>query len=114
MTDAIRPTLTKQRLAREMGRRTRLSNKQAEAAVGAMIAILSEQLSGGGRVELTNFLTLQIEPYTRLAPELGSGHTFPQNDARATTTFYVLRCRPGKRLRIALRALSLSQSQGQR
>ncbi len=113
MTDVTRPTLTKQRLAREIGRRTHLSNKQAEATLSAMIAILSEHLAAGGRVELTNFLTLEVKPYTRLASEGSFWHTSPQSEVGATT-FYVLRCRPGKRLRIALRARPLSKSQDQR
>lgn len=113
MTDTTRPTLTKQRLAREMGRRTQLTNKQADAALTAMIAILSEQLATGGRVELTNFLTVEIKPYTRLAADSSFWHTSPQNE-ESKVTFYVLRCRPGKRLRVALRKLSLSKRQGQR
>ena len=113
MANITRPTLTKQRLAREMGRRTNLTNKQADVALTAMIAILSEQLTTGGRVELTNFLTMEIRPYTRLAADSSFWHTSPRNEA-GVAILYVLRCRPGKRLRIALRTLSLSKSQGQR
>ena len=108
-----RPTLTKQRLAREVGRRTHLTNAAADAALEAVIAILSEQLAAGGRVELANFLTLEVQPYTRLAVEHNFWHTFSSSES-GKITYFVLRCRPGKRLRAQLRTLSAAKSQRQR
>lgn len=106
---ASRPTLTKQRLARELGRRTHLPNAAASAALEAVIAIVSEQLAAGGRVELANFLTLDVQPYKRLAVEHTFWHTSPTSES-GEVTYFVLRCRPGKRLRAQLRALSASKS----
>ena len=102
-----RPTLTKQQLAREIGRRTRLSNKVAGAALEALIAIVSEQLAAGGRVEIANFLTLDVKPYKRIAQDSTFWHTSRLNE----TVYFVLRCKPGKRLHTQLRTLTDTQSQ---
>ena len=100
-------TLTKQRLARELGRRTRLSNANATSALEAMIAIITEQLAAGGRVEIANFLTLDVQYRTRLDSE----QTFWNNQGidSGKTAYCVLRCRPGKQLRLDLRKLALDQ-----
>lgn len=108
MTDSTRPTLTKQKLAREVGRRTHLSNKDADAALEALITILSEQLAAGGRIELANFLTLDVQRRTRVASE----HIFGYNSSSPTENhhaYFILRCKPGKRLRASLRALALKR-----
>ena len=108
MNNAIRPpTLTKQRLARELGRRTRLSNAKATSALEAMIAIVTEQLAAGGRVEIANFLTLDVQYRTRLDSE----QTFWNNQGTESgkTAYCVLRCRPGKQLHLDLRKLALDQ-----
>lgn len=110
MVTVARPALTRQRLARAVARRTHLSNKVVTAALDAVIAVMAEQLASGGRVELTNFLTLDVQPHSRLASAQSFWHTPGQSEA-GTVTFYVLRCRPGKRLRTALRALFTNQSQ---
>ena len=102
-----RPTLTKQRLAREIGRRTRLSNKITEAALEALIAIVSEQLAAGGRVEIANFLTLAVKPRKRIAPESAFWHT----STSIKCVYFVLHCKPGKRLHAQLRTLTDTQSQ---
>ena len=103
-----RPTLTKQRLAREVGRRTRLSNKAADIALEAVIAIISEQLSAGGRVEIANFLTLTVKAHKRIASESDFCHNSISNES----THFVLHCKPGKRLHAQLRALTATQSPG--
>ena len=102
-----RPTLTKQRLAREIGRRTRLSNKITEAALEALIAIVSEQLAAGGRVEIANFLTLDVKPYKHIVQDSAFWHTSTPNE----NVHFVLRCKPGKRLHAQLRTLTDTQSQ---
>jgi len=103
------PTLTKQRLVRQVGQRTRLPNAAANAALEAVIAIISEQLAAGGRVELANFLTLTVQPYKRLAIEHNFWHTSPTSES-GEVTYFVLRCRTGKRLRAQLRALAALKS----
>lgn len=107
MTD-VRATLTRQRLAREIGRRTRLTNKQARMALDAMIACMTEQITAGGRIELSNFLTLDVQQRQRLASE----HLLGYNTDSPTAThrhYLVLRCRPGKQLRASLHKLALKR-----
>jgi nucleoid DNA-binding protein len=103
-----RPALTKQRLAREVGRRTRLSNKAADSALEAVIAIISEQLAAGGRVEIANFLTLTVKAHKRIAIE----RNFCNNSISNENIYFVLHCKPGKRLHAQLRALTATQSPG--
>lgn len=107
MNTPLPPTLTRQRLAREVGRRTRLSNAVAAAMLEAVIVIMTEQLAAGGRVEIANFLTLDVQYRTRLDLE----QTFWDNEAITSgkTTYCTLRCRPGKQLRNSLRKLACSQ-----
>lgn len=101
------PTLTKQRLAREIGRRTRQSNTVATSALEAMIAIVTEQLAEGGRIEIANFLTLDVQYRSRLDSE----QMFWDNEGNTPgkIIYCTLRCRPGKTLRTHLRKLALKQ-----
>jgi len=99
------PTLTKQQLARRIGQRTRLSNRVTAQVVDALIVILSDQLAAGGRIEIANFLTLDIQPHTRLvkrSEESDNEHLFTP----LTEIFFVLKVRPGKQLRQHLRTLA--------
>lgn len=100
-----RPTLTKQRLAREVGRRTRVSNKDTLAVIEALITVVSEQLAIGGRVELANFLTLDVQERRTIVSEQIFGHTSSSSTATKSTHF-TLRCKPGKQLRAQIATLS--------
>ncbi|MHB8626810.1 MAG: HU family DNA-binding protein [Aggregatilineales bacterium] len=98
-------TLTKQQIARRIGQRTRLSNRITAEMLEAFIDILSDQLAAGGRIEIANFLTLDVQARTRL---VNSGEE-RDNDRLfdpLTETFYLLKCRPGKSLRYRLRSLA--------
>jgi len=102
----MRPTtLTKQVIARRIGQRTRLSNRETAEMLDALIDILSDQLAAGGRIEIANFLTLDVQARTRLA---NADPTGDNEDlfAPRTATLYLLKCRPGKNLRYRLRALA--------
>ena len=99
------PTLTKQQLARLIGRRTRLSNRITSEMLDALIAILSDQLAAGGRIEIANFLTLDVQARTRLV----NSHEARDNERLfdpLIETFFLLKCRPGKQLRYRLRSLA--------
>ncbi len=99
------PTLTKQQIARRIGQRTRLSNQITAEVVDALIEIMANQLAAGGRIEIANFLTLDVQARTRLvkiAEESDNEHLFDP----AIETFFVLKCRPGKHLRVRLRKLA--------
>ena len=84
-------TLTKQKITREIGRRTRLRNADVARTVETLIDLIAEELARGGRIELENFMVLEVRTTTRRA-------TF---DGRLLT-YASLKARPGKKLRILL------------
>ncbi len=98
-------TLTKQQIARRIGQRTRLSNQVTAEVIDALIAVIADQLAEGGRIEIANFLTLDVQRRTRLA----KANDEDDNErlfAPSVETFFVLKCRPGKHLRARLRKLA--------
>lgn len=108
-------TLGKQDLARALSRQTGISNTVALNVMDRLIAILSDQLAAGGRIELANFLTLSVSLQTRVTISDQSSDSAdihkPIGDSRflfneQVTRFAVLKCRPGKRLRTRLQALA--------
>jgi nucleoid DNA-binding protein len=110
---SLPPTLTKQRLVREIGRRTGIPNRDTSALIDALIVVISDHLAIGGRVELANFLTLDVRAQKRIATEQIFGHT-SSTHAASTSTYFTLRCKPGKRLRAHIAALSARAKQVKR
>lgn len=102
-------TLTKQQLVRQIGRRTRLANRDVSAMIEALIMLLSDHLASGGRIEIANFLTLEIQTRSRLVRHSETSDNDPLLGT-PTETFSVLKCRPGKRLRLRLRTLTRTKS----
>ena len=51
-------SLNKKKMVREIGRRTRIRNRDVQAVIEALIAVWTEELVSGGRIELEGFLTL--------------------------------------------------------
>ncbi len=45
-------TLTKNKMIREIGRRTRLKNREVQVMLEAVIEVWAEELVAGGRIEL--------------------------------------------------------------
>jgi nucleoid DNA-binding protein len=84
-------TLNKQKITREIGRRTRLRNSDVEAMLSSFIDVLSEQLGRGGRIEIENFLVLEVKTRTRRAWL-----------SRQPVMYRMLRVRPGSKLRAVL------------
>lgn len=58
-------SLTKQRMVREIGRRTRLKNGDVQRMVEALIDVWTEELVAGGRIELEHFLVLEVQTIDR-------------------------------------------------
>ena len=85
-------TLTKQKITREVGCRTRLHNADVARVLETLMAVVAEEIARGGRVEFENFLVLEVQTHTR----------YTALDRRPFT-FCVLKARPGKKLRTALR-----------
>ena len=93
-------TLNKQRIIRLVGQRTQLSNRVAAQVVEEMIQLLTEEIAAGRRVEIENFLTLQVQSRTRkkaIAEDDLPGEAGEE-------MIYTLRCRPGNRLRRLMRS----------
>lgn len=58
-------TLTKKKMIREIGRRTRLKNRDVQAMLEALIDVWTDELVSGGRIELENFLVLETQTLDR-------------------------------------------------
>ena len=58
-------TLTKKAMVRAIGRRTRLRNYDVQRMLEALIEVWSEELASGGRIELQNFLVLEVQRIDR-------------------------------------------------
>ncbi len=57
--------LTKNKMVSEMGRRTRLRNHDVQRMLEALIEVWTEELASGGRIELENFLVLEVQRIDR-------------------------------------------------
>jgi nucleoid DNA-binding protein len=68
-------TLTKNKMVREIGRRTRLKNGDVQAMLEAMMEVWMEELVSGGRIELEHFMVLEMRTIDRgdQAGELSNG-----------------------------------------
>jgi hypothetical protein len=63
-------SLNKQKMVREIGRRTRLKNRDVQAVIEALVDVWTEELVKGGRIEIQGFFVLgtrEIERYTPMA-----------------------------------------------
>jgi nucleoid DNA-binding protein len=54
-------SLNKKKMVREIGRRTRLKNRDIQAVIENLIEVWIEELVRGGRIELEGFLTIGIK-----------------------------------------------------
>ena len=53
-------TLTKKKMVREIGRRTRLTNRQVQEAVETLVDVWSEALIAGEKIEIEHFIVLEV------------------------------------------------------
>jgi nucleoid DNA-binding protein len=58
-------TLNKNKMIREIGRRTRLKNREVQLVLETLIDVWTEELVAGGKVELENFLVLETQTIDR-------------------------------------------------
>jgi hypothetical protein len=58
-------TLTKNKMIREIGRRTRLKNREVQVMLEALMEVWTEELIGGGRIELENLFVLEAQTIDR-------------------------------------------------
>lgn len=58
-------TLNKNKMIREIGRRTRLKNRDVQLMLETLIDVWTEELVAGGKIELENFLVLETQTIDR-------------------------------------------------
>ena len=58
-------TLTKNKMIREIGQRTRLKNREVQMMLEALIEVWAEELVAGGRIELENLFVLEVQTIDR-------------------------------------------------
>jgi len=58
-------TLPKNKMIREIGRRTRLKNREVQVMLEALIEVWTEELGNGGRIELENLFVLEVQTIDR-------------------------------------------------
>ena len=58
-------SLNKNKMVREIGRRTRLKNRDVQLMLETLIDVWTEELVAGGRIELENFLVLETQTIDR-------------------------------------------------
>jgi len=58
-------TLTKNKMIREIGRRTRLKNREVQLMLEALIEVWTEELVSDGRIELENLFVLEVQTIDR-------------------------------------------------
>ncbi|GAB4549505.1 MAG: hypothetical protein OHK0023_14140 [Anaerolineae bacterium] len=54
-------TLTKNKMIREIGRRTRLKNREVQMMLEALVEVWTEALVNDGRIELENLFVLETQ-----------------------------------------------------
>lgn len=58
-------TLNKNKMVREIGRRTHLKNLDVQLMLETLVDVWTEELVAGGRIELENFLVLETQTIDR-------------------------------------------------
>lgn len=63
-------SLNKKKMVREIGRRTRLKNRDVQAVIETLVDVWTEELASGGRIELEGFMTIRVKtPLARHATQ---------------------------------------------
>ena len=94
-------TLDKNKTIAEVGRRTRLRNHDVQKMLEALVEIWSDELADGGRIELENFLVLEVKQVDR--GERAGSLLIGGKLRHAPRVIKKLIVRPSKRLKRQLR-----------
>ncbi len=92
---AKRPTLTKQRIVRTIGLQTGIRDTDVSRVIEALMDVVTAEIAVGGRLELQNFLVIEVQEHTRRVKQSLASAPSPVH-------FRVLKVRPGRRLRAVL------------
>lgn len=79
-------TLTKNMTVQEIGRRTRLKNRDVQLALETLTEVWTEELVKGGRIELEHFIVIDVRTIERAANKLLPKRRFRQITVRASKT----------------------------
>lgn len=94
-------SLDKNKTIAEVGRRTRLRNHDVQKMIEALIEVWSEELAQEGRIEVENFLVLEVKRIDR--GENAGTLLVGGKLHRAPRVIKKLTVRPSKRLRKGLK-----------
>src|SRR5207302_10788738 len=95
-------TLTKQQMIREIARRTGIRNSDVDSVLASLLDMFTEEIAAGGRIEIENFLVLEVLTRTRQPRQdrsLTEGGTPIET---GPVSYRTLKVRPGKKLRAVL------------
>jgi nucleoid DNA-binding protein len=94
-------SLDKNKTISEVGRRTRLRNHDVQKMLEALVEVWTEELADDGRIELENFLVLEVKQIDR--GENAGTLLVGGKLRRAPRTIKRLTCKPSKALKMRLR-----------
>ena len=77
-------SLTTNSMLREIGRRTRLSNRDVERVIETLVDVWTEELVSGGRIEIEHFMVLEMQVVDRYRNNPFLRQTFRQIKLRAS------------------------------
>jgi len=77
-------SLNKKTMVREIGRRTRLSNRDVQRVIETLVEVWTEELVSGGRIEIEHFLVLEAQTIYRTANRLLPKQRFRKITVRAS------------------------------
>src|SRR5260370_41547421 len=96
-------SLDKNKTVAEVGRRTRLRNHDVQKMLEALIEVWSEELAQEGRIEVENFLVLEVK---RIDRGENAGRLLIGGKLRHAPRFISqLQVKPSKRLRAMMKIL---------
>jgi nucleoid DNA-binding protein len=77
-------TMTKNSSVQEIGRRTRLKNREVQLMLETLVEVWTEELVSGGRVEIEHFLVIDVQTIERAGNHLLPKRRFRQITVRAS------------------------------
>lgn len=77
-------TLTKNTMVKEIGRRTRLKNRDVQLMLETLVEVWTEELISGGRIELEHFIVIEVQTIQRATNRLLPKRQFRQITVRAS------------------------------
>ncbi len=77
-------TLTRNTIVKEIGRRTRLKNRDVQLMLETLVEVWTEELVSGGRIELEHFMVIDVQTIERAANLLLPKRQFRQITVRAS------------------------------